>query len=142
MHFCFLRNYFFFNSLLDCEKLSEVLTPLGRTSRRSYAQYAVVLSVDPAVNEDAMTKQTKITIETDSLLLLRGRNSTRAHCPLCNAESEMVEVENLQVVSNLDRSSLEEWINSGELHRLRGDDGSSLICLNSLLARIRNTTTL
>jgi len=89
-----------------------------------------------------MTKQTKITVETDSLLLLRGLNSTRARCPLCNAESEMVALENLQVISNLERHSLEKWINSGELHRLQGDDGSPLICLNSLLARIRTTTTL
>jgi hypothetical protein len=89
-----------------------------------------------------MTNQTKITVETDSLLLLRGRNATRAHCPLCNAESEMVALENLQVISNLDRPSFEDWINSGELHHLQGDNCSPLICLNSLLARIRNTTTL
>jgi hypothetical protein len=54
----------------------------------------------------------------------------------------MVALENLQVVSNLDRHSLDEWINSGELHRLQGDDGVPLICLNSLLARIRNTPTI
>jgi hypothetical protein len=89
-----------------------------------------------------MAKQTKITIRTDSLLLLRGCNSTRARCPLCNAESEMVALENLQVISNLDRTALEEWINSGELHRLEGDGGSPLICLNSLLARVRSTTTI
>ncbi len=89
-----------------------------------------------------MTKQTKITIQSDSLLLLRGRSSTRARCPACDAESEVVALENLQVISNFDRSALEEWINSGELHRLQGDDGSQLICLNSLLARIRNTATL
>ena len=89
-----------------------------------------------------MTKQTKITIETDSIMLLRGRNATRAHCPLCNAESEMIVLGELQVVSNLDRPDLEEWINSGELHHLQGDSGSPLICLNSLLARIRNPTTL
>ena len=83
-----------------------------------------------------MTKQTKITIQTDSLLLLRGHNSARTWCPLCDAESEMVALENLQVVSNLEPRSLEEWINSGELHRLRADDGSILICLNSLLAGI------
>ena len=88
-----------------------------------------------------MTRQTRITIETDSLLFLRGRNSIRAHCPLCRAESEMVALESLQVVSNLDRPSLEEWINSGDLHRLQRDDGSTLICLNSLLARVRNTQT-
>ena len=86
-----------------------------------------------------MTKQTRITIETDSVLLLRGRSSTRALCPQCGAESEMVALENLQVISNLDRPTVEEWINSSELHRLQGDDGSALICLNSLLARVRNT---
>jgi LSD1 subclass zinc finger protein len=89
-----------------------------------------------------MTKQIKITIETESLLLLRGRNSSRVRCPLCNTESEMVALENLQVVSNLDRRSFEEWINSGELHHLEADDGSPLICLNSLLARICHKTTI
>jgi hypothetical protein len=84
-----------------------------------------------------MTKQARITIQTDSLLLLRGRSCTRARCPFCNAESEMVALENLQVVSNLDRAALEQWINSGELHRLQGEDGSALICLNSLLARVQ-----
>jgi hypothetical protein len=88
-----------------------------------------------------MTKQTKITIQTDSVLLLRGRSSTRVCCPLCNAESEMVALENLEVISNLDRPALEEWINSDELHRLQGEDGSALICLNSLLARVRNNKT-
>jgi hypothetical protein len=88
-----------------------------------------------------MAKQTKITIKTDSLLLLRGGSSTRAHCPLCHGESEMIALENLQVISNLDRPALEEWINSGELHRLQGEDGSALVCLNSLLASVRNTKT-
>jgi hypothetical protein len=88
-----------------------------------------------------MTKETKITIQTDSLLVLRSRISTRVRCPLCNAESEMVALENLEVISNLDRPALEEWINSGELHRLQGEDGSTLICLNSLLIRVQNTKT-
>jgi hypothetical protein len=88
-----------------------------------------------------MAKQTKITIKTDSLLLLRGGSSTRAHCPLCNGESEMIALENLQVISSLDRPALEEWINSGELHRLQGEDGSALVCLNSLLPSVRNTKT-
>ena len=71
-----------------------------------------------------MTRQTRITIETDSLLFLRGRNSARTWCPLCNAESEIVALESVQVVSNLDRAALEQWINSSELHRLQGEDGS------------------
>jgi len=88
-----------------------------------------------------MNKQTRITIETDSVLLLHGRSSARALCPRCGAESEMIALEELQVISNLDRPALEDWINSGELHRLQGDNGAAFICLNSLLARVRNTTT-
>jgi len=85
-----------------------------------------------------MAKQTTITIETDSLLILRGQTSNRAWCPLCAAESEMIRVENLRVVSNLERIHLEEWLNSAELHRSQAADGSAMICLNSLLARVQN----
>jgi hypothetical protein len=86
-----------------------------------------------------MTKRTTITIETDSLLVMRGRNSTRAWCPRCGADGEMIALESAGVISNLEPASLEEWLNSEELHRSKADDGSSLICLNSLLARVQKT---
>jgi hypothetical protein len=86
-----------------------------------------------------MAKQTTITIETDSLLMLRGRSSRRAWCPLCAAEGEMVALESVGVISNLEQPALEEWLNSGELHRSQAAGGSELICLNSLLARVQNT---
>jgi len=86
-----------------------------------------------------MAKRTKVTIETDSLLILRGGNSRHAWCPQCEAEREMIALENLGVISNLDRPALEEWLNSGEMHRVETADGSALICLNSLLARVQNT---
>ena len=86
-----------------------------------------------------MAKLTKITIESDSLLILRGRTSPRAWCPLCGADTEMIALENVGLVSNLDRPALEAWLNSGELHRFRADDGSELVCLNSLLACVQKT---
>jgi hypothetical protein len=89
-----------------------------------------------------MAKQTMITIETQSLLILRTRSSRRAWCPLCAAEGEMIALENTGVISNLERRALEDWLNSGELHRSRAGDGSELICVNSLLARVQNTKTL
>jgi hypothetical protein len=85
-----------------------------------------------------MAKQTKITIETDSLLILRGRSTSRTWCPLCAAEGEMIALENLGILSNLDRPAVEEWLNSGKLHRAQAADGSELICLDSLLAHLRN----
>jgi hypothetical protein len=86
-----------------------------------------------------MAKHTKITIESDSLLILRGRSSSSAWCPLCGTDAEMIALENIGVISNLDRTALEEWFNSGKLHRLQGTDGSAQVCLNSLLARVQNT---
>ena len=86
-----------------------------------------------------MAKQTTITVETKSLLILRIRNSRAAHCPVCGAKVETIALEDTGVISNLDRAALEQRLNSGELHRVEAADGSSLICLNSLLARVWNT---
>jgi len=85
-----------------------------------------------------MAKQTTITFETDSLLILHGGPSQRAWCRVCAAEGEMIALNNLGVMSNLEPPALDEWLNSSELHRFQAADGSWLICLNSLLARVQN----
>ena len=53
----------------------------------------------------------------------------------------MIALEETGVISNLERPALEDWLNSDELHRSQAADGSTLICLNSLLARVQNTKT-
>ena len=88
-----------------------------------------------------MAKQTTIPIESNSLLILRGRSSIRAWCSRCNAEVEMIAMEDTGVISNLDQPALEEWLNSEELHQLQAADGSELTCVSSLLARVRKTKT-
>jgi hypothetical protein len=88
-----------------------------------------------------MAKQTRITIETDSLLIVRAGNTSRAWCPQCGAEGEMVALANAGIVSNLEQPAIEKWLNSGELHRSAAPDGSALICLKSLLARVQNIET-
>lgn len=86
-----------------------------------------------------MAKQTKITIETECLLILKGRTTNRAWCTACATEREVIALEDIGVISNLERSALEEWLNSGNLHRLQAADGRTLICLNSLLAQVQKT---
>jgi hypothetical protein len=86
-----------------------------------------------------MAKQTTITVETSSLLILQGRVSRRAWCPQCAAEGDVIAVENTGAISNLHQLALERWVTSGELHRTNGPDGSLVICLNSLLACLQNT---
>lgn len=80
-----------------------------------------------------MSKQTTITIESKSLLILRSKNSTQAWCPLCGAHVEMVLLETGLLPEHV--PPLAQWLNSGEVHRVQSADGSSLVCLDSLLAR-------
>ena len=86
-----------------------------------------------------MAKHTKVTIETDSLLVLRGRRAMRAWCPQCAVESEMIPLEGIGVISNLTPAEVEGWLESEAIHYSQATDGTSLICLNSLLKRVQKT---
>lgn len=88
-----------------------------------------------------MTKQTKITIETESLLILRGRAPLRAWCQQCGQETEMIPFDSVGVISNLPQPEVEAWIQSDDLHRAQTSDGGTLICLNSLLKRVQKSKT-
>jgi hypothetical protein len=88
-----------------------------------------------------MAKQTKITIETDSLLILRGRTPLRAWCQQCGEEAEMVPLDSVGVISNLQPSEVETWMDSEDLHRSQAPDGGQLICLNSLVKRVQKSKT-
>jgi hypothetical protein len=83
-----------------------------------------------------MSKETKITIETDSLLIVRGRSLQQAWCPRCGSDVEMIPLDNAGVISNLSRREVEAWIESEDLHHSKATDGASLICLNSMLKRV------
>lgn len=86
-----------------------------------------------------MAKRTRIRIETDSLLVLRGRKSLRAWCSQCGAEAEMIPLNGVGVVSNLPPAEVQAWMESPDLHHTKTADGTALICLNSMLRRVRRT---
>lgn len=84
-----------------------------------------------------MSKETKITIESHSLLILRGRRSLWAWCPDCASEVEVIPLDGVGVISNLAPPEVEAWIQSEDLHHSRAADGALLICLNSMIKRIQ-----
>lgn len=79
-----------------------------------------------------MAKQTTITIESKSLLILRSRNTTQAWCPRCGVHTEMILLETDPLPEHA--PVLAQWLNSGAVHHVESADGSSLVCLDSLLA--------
>jgi hypothetical protein len=86
-----------------------------------------------------MTKQTKITIETDSLLVMRGTVSLRGWCPECAAEGELIPFDGIGVISNLTTSEVQAWLECDAIHHWQAPDGAHLICLNSLLKRVQKS---
>jgi hypothetical protein len=78
-----------------------------------------------------MTKHTKITIETDSLLVLRGRIPLRAWCPECGDEGEIIPLDEVGVVSNLPPAEVRAWMESEDLHHTTTADGALMICLKA-----------
>ncbi len=77
-----------------------------------------------------MAKQTRITIETNSVLVLKGRSSTRGWCSRCGCEQELITVETTGA------NSMDEVLSPSSLHLLEGN-GGALVCLKSLLASVK-----
>lgn len=84
-----------------------------------------------------MARQITITIETDSVLVLRGRRFLRVWCPQCGSESEMIPLNEVGVISNWPSPEVEAWIQSQDLHHSKAANGKHLVCLNSMLNRAR-----
>jgi hypothetical protein len=87
-----------------------------------------------------LAKHTKITIQTDSLIVMHGRKPLQAICPACGVETEMIPISDIGIVSNLAPAEVEAWMQAEGLHRLRAPDGTLLLCLSSMLKQIRGTT--
>ena len=88
-----------------------------------------------------MGESTRVTIETASLLIFRGRISHHAWCAQCAAAVEMIALEGTKVLSNPLPHELEQWFSSSQLHRSHTADGTELVCLKSLLARVQSSRT-
>jgi hypothetical protein len=85
-----------------------------------------------------MAKQVTITIETNSVVVLHARTSGRVCCRRCANKSEML---NLALPSEEGMAGwtlMQQLIDGGEIHHEQAPDGSSLVCLNSLLAFVHN----
>jgi hypothetical protein len=81
----------------------------------------------------AVLKTTKITIETESLLVVHRGKTIVTWCPACCAEVEAMAVEDNSLGEGIPSAVLRHWLATGKLH-FWGPAGSPVqICLSSLL---------
>jgi hypothetical protein len=81
----------------------------------------------------APKKTTRITVETETALLIRRGTLPHAWCAGCAAEVEAIAMDTLKVVANISASMIESCLSAGQLHVCQTQDGSQLVCLNSLV---------
>jgi hypothetical protein len=81
----------------------------------------------------AVVKTTRITIETESLLVVRRGKTIVTWCPVCCAEVEAMAVENDSLGDDISSDVLSQWLATGKLHFWRHGRGPLQICLPSLL---------
>src|SRR5580698_1757795 len=78
-------------------------------------------------------KTTKITIETESLLVVHKGKSIVTWCPACDAEVEAMAVEGDSLWEGMPSAFLREWLATGKIHFWSIEGGPVQICLPSLL---------
>ena len=77
-------------------------------------------------------KRTEITIETDRILIIRRRRSTRAWCSECGGEADMVGLAEAEAITGAVPPMLPDSAEARGWHLAEGPGGTPLICLKSL----------
>jgi hypothetical protein len=78
-------------------------------------------------------KRTRITVETETLMIVRRAKVARAWCPKCRQEVEAITLDREGLKNLLTRAEIEDWLSTGKLHRWQTANELSQICVQSLL---------
>ena len=83
--------------------------------------------------EQAVTaKITRITVETETLLVLRRARAVLAWCPCCRAEVDVITLDNESLAEPVTAAQVQGWLATSKLHFWRTANGPAQICLPSL----------
>jgi hypothetical protein len=83
--------------------------------------------------ESVLKRTTRITVETRRVVVLSdGGGSTLQRCPTCDHEVRMLTPEHASAFANVRTRLVYQWVERGMVHFSETQDGSLLICVNSL----------
>src|SRR5579863_2793290 len=80
-----------------------------------------------------VVKTTRITIETESLLVVRRGKTIVTWCPVCCTEVEAMTLEGDSLGDEIPSTLLRDGVAAGKLHLWNPNGGPAQICLRSLL---------
>jgi hypothetical protein len=80
-------------------------------------------------------RTTRITVETDTFLVVREAKAALAWCPDCGAEVDVITVTRDSTSDPATAAELERWLQTGDLHLWHVAEGAVQICVTSVLRR-------
>jgi hypothetical protein len=86
------------------------------------------------------TKRTEITIETERLLVVSSPRQTVDWCSGCGARVQMLPINEAALVARTTARTVFGWVEAERVHFRETDQGSLLICLDSLSTKHQPNT--
>lgn len=77
-------------------------------------------------------KTTRITVECQTLLVIRRAKAVLAWCPGCDGEVEVIALDSDSLVEPVAAAQIQGWQGTGKLHFWQTAKGPTQICLTSL----------
>jgi hypothetical protein len=78
-------------------------------------------------------KTTRITVETERILIVGRTESVTGWCSACGRQQELILVDSTALMEPALAVQIQKWRHSGRLHLWQQEDGFTRICLASLL---------
>jgi len=78
-------------------------------------------------------RTTRITVETESLMVVRKAKAVVAWCPDCHAEVDVITLTQDSFSEPTTAAEVQRWLATGKLHLSQSAEGAIQICVTSLL---------
>ena len=78
-------------------------------------------------------KTSRVTVETEQVLIIHRAEREAGWCPLCNRPGEFVLLDNACLTNPALAGQIRKWQETGKLHFWSQENGLARICLASLL---------
>ena len=78
-------------------------------------------------------RTTRITVETDTRMVIRNAKAVRDWCPRCHAEVMVITLTDDSLLEPTTAAQVQRWLSTGELHFSQSATGLAQICVPSLL---------
>ena len=85
------------------------------------------------MDRPSATNVTKITVETETLMVVRQAKATRGWCPECRAEVDLITLDDNTLADTSATVHTQDCFVAGKVHFWQTADGPTQICLTSLL---------